>query len=688
MMNFIRRKLKFLMWVVAVAFVGGLFFVGGRSLGPTWLANIMPVWLLVKMPSWARSAGIVMKIGDYNVKIDEFKRVKENSVEYARLQYKDNFDAYSKNIDFDERATESITKYALLLQEADRYDIYISEGDLEEGIKGFPYGMPDEVRLRVRLLQYYAWSRTQDGGFNSSAYSYLLRTQAKITPEEFSREVENGLRIARLKNVLNASALVTDLEFQREYRKENEKAKIRYAGWRYKDLTDKVEIDDTELAAFFQENVLDYGTSDEVNISFIKIDPQSFEERIEISDGEVASYYKAHREHDYFEPEKVRARHILVRAGSDASAEDKAKAKAYAEDILKEAKETDADFPALAETYGKDPFDVIHEELGYFERGKMEKPFEDAAFALLPGEVGDVVQTNYGYHVLRVEDKRPAQTKPLEEVKGEIINKLKAEQAVVAARQKADDIQYAIMSEEDLNVAVDANPDLSLRIEETGFFAKSGLIPKIGANYTYGEVAEEAFKLKEGEISDLVEITSYGDRVLGYFIFKLMEKKSGGIPNLDDVRADVTEDLKDEKSRRLAMETAAKVMAAYDPADNLDKIALENDLEVSESEPFALSSGGRVRGKPASINSKSAMLRAFSVDVGEVAGPFEDEDGVYIIELVERDEFDEEKFAEDKDGREKLRAELLEEEQRKLYNTWYQKVRANAEVISFISTAS
>ena len=229
MMNFIRQKLKFLMWFVAIAFVGGLFLAGGRSVARNWLVNIMPVSLLVAMPSCARSAGIIMRVGNYSVEIDEFKRIKENTIANARQRYGDNFDTYARNMDFDQETIESITKYALLLQEADRHNIYVSKGELQEGIREFPYltkqrinMMPDEVASRVKFVQYFSWARTRDGKFNPGLFRFLLEKEGKITPEEFEKEVENGLRIARLKDVLYQSALVTDLEIQEEYRKENE----------------------------------------------------------------------------------------------------------------------------------------------------------------------------------------------------------------------------------------------------------------------------------------------------------------------------------------------------------------------------------------------------------------------------------------------------------------------------------
>ena len=682
MMNFIRKRLKFLMWVVAIGFVGGLFFIGGRRVGPSWLAAIMPARLLVTMPGCARSAGILMKVGNYNVGIEEFKRMRENNIEIAHLRYKDNFEAYAGNLDFDKLTAESVTRYALVLQEAGKQHVYVSKQEVDEGIKIFPYIIPEEAEARVRLYPFYAMSRTRDGRFNLDYYNRLLENEGKITPDEFTKEVRDGLRIARFKGMLTESAMVTDLEIQQEYRKQNEKAKIKYIEFPYRDFSSKVEVSNAELTDFYQKNILNYRIGDRVNISFVEIKPKDFESKVRISDAEIAGYYRSHQE-EFYEQEKVKARHILVQVDSAASKEEKEKAKAYAEQILKEAKKPGADFAALEKKYAKEPFKVKYEDLGFFAKGSMEKPFEDAAFALTPGSISNVVETKYGYHVIKVEEKKPAGTRPLEEAGGEIMSKLMTEQAAVLAKQKAEDIQYTVMSAESLQAAVDANPDLNLRIQETGFFSKTDQIPKIGSSYTYRNIVEEAFKLKVGEISDLVEVKT-GDWVLGYYVFKLIGKKPAVLPKLDEVKDSVTRDLKDEKARKLAVSEAQRIMAARSPADDLDGIAKRNDLKAIEPQPFSLASNGYIRSETSSIDSKAVMLKAFVMNVGEIAGPLEGRNGVYIIQLVERDKFDERKFAQDKEGVSKIRDQILRQKQQMMYETWYQKVRANSIIRSFM----
>jgi len=683
MMGFIRDKLKFLMWIVAIGFVGGLFFIGGKRVGPSWLAAIMPTRILASMPGCARSAGIVIRIGNHNVGREEFLRVKENIVELAKMRYGENFEAYTANADFDKVTTETLARYYVLLQETDRQGIYVSKHEVEEAIKQFPSIMPQEAESRVRRIPFYEWSKGEDGKSNPVALKRVIENQGKITLAEFTNEVKNGLRIAKIRSLQSASAIVSDLEVQEEYKKQNDKVKIKYAEITFKDFVDKVTINDAEVSDYFQKNIFEYKLGERVNISFIRLSPSSFVNKVTISEAEIASYYKTHQQ-EFFEQDAVKAIHLLVLVDPSASKEDKDKDKAYAEQILKDAKKPGADFSALETKYNKEPFKVKYEDLGFFGRNQMVKPFEDAAFAIEPGSVSNVVETQFGYHVIKVLDKKTAYVKTLDESKQEIYQSLAQDQAAVVAKQKADDIQYTVIAEENLQSAIDANPDLGLTILETGYFAKGDSIPRIGSGYTYKSISDEAFKIKVGDISNPVEVKAYGGSVIGYFIFKVLDKKPAAIPNLEDVKDKVIRDLKGEKAKKLAMDEAQKIMASRGTA-TLDDIAKKNNLKVYESDPFAFSKDGYIKGKDVSMESKTAMLQSFSMNVDEIAGPFEGKNGDYVIQLVERQKVDDAKLAQAKAELNKLREQLIKQKQQMIYNTWYQKVRATTSVKTFIS---
>jgi peptidyl-prolyl cis-trans isomerase C len=143
---------------------------------------------------------------------------------------------------------------------------------------------------------------------------------------------------------------------------------------------------------------------------------------VEINDADALNYYKENEE-DYNKPEEVRASHILIKVAQSATEEEKAAAKAKIEKLLKELK-GGADFATLARENSDCPSRVKGGDLGFFERGSMVKPFEDAAFGMQPGQMSDVVETQFGYHIIKITERKPAGQTPFEKVKADIIKTL------------------------------------------------------------------------------------------------------------------------------------------------------------------------------------------------------------------------------------------------------------------------
>jgi peptidyl-prolyl cis-trans isomerase C len=142
-----------------------------------------------------------------------------------------------------------------------------------------------------------------------------------------------------------------------------------------------------------------------------------------VSEDDIKTYYDGHKD-EFKTSDMIRARHILIKVAPQSSEEEKKKAKEKAEGILKKIKDEE-DFAGLANNYSDDASSKLTGgDLGFFPRGKMVKPFEDAAFALKPGEVSGIVETQFGYHIIKLEEKKAASIEPLENVKERIRQKL------------------------------------------------------------------------------------------------------------------------------------------------------------------------------------------------------------------------------------------------------------------------
>ena len=147
-------------------------------------------------------------------------------------------------------------------------------------------------------------------------------------------------------------------------------------------------------------------------------------QKVTVSEEDMKSYYEGHKD-EFKTPEMVKARHILIRVAPAASEEDKKKAKEKAEDILKKIKDGGEDFSKLASDLSDDPGSKSKGgDLGFFPKGRMVKPFEDAAFSLKPGEISGIVETQFGFHIIKVEERKDASVEPLEKVKERINQKL------------------------------------------------------------------------------------------------------------------------------------------------------------------------------------------------------------------------------------------------------------------------
>lgn len=156
------------------------------------------------------------------------------------------------------------------------------------------------------------------------------------------------------------------------------------------------------------------------------IDKQ-FVQKVTVSDKEVRAYYDSNPVY-FKQPEQVRASHILVSIDPQKDPSQKAESRKKIEDIQQKLKKGE-DFSALAKEYSQCPSGREGGDLGYFQRGQMVKPFEQAAFALRPGEVSDIVETKFGYHLIRLTDKKPEGVVPYEQIKDRIGQYLKQEKA-------------------------------------------------------------------------------------------------------------------------------------------------------------------------------------------------------------------------------------------------------------------
>src|SRR5271165_695557 len=271
----------------------------------------------------------------------------------------------------------------------------------------------------------YVIRSTPFGGLPPDQYKQYVAQQFNMPVQEF----ENNLRLNAYKQDLDAVALegavVTAAEVENAFKQQNEKIKFQYIAVMAEKLAEQLKPSEAELKTYFEANKNFFPLPETRDVQLMVADQAKIGESIPVSDSDVQAYYNGHQD-QYRTPERVHARHILVAIANKTDAE-KAKLKAKADDLLKQAK-GGADFAKLAEKNSDDPGSATKGgDLGWVVRGQMVKEFEEATFALKPAEISNVITTQYGYHIIQVLEKEPAHMRTLAEVKPEILNTLRSQ---------------------------------------------------------------------------------------------------------------------------------------------------------------------------------------------------------------------------------------------------------------------
>ena len=528
-----------------------------------------------------------------------------------------------------------------------------------------------------------------------SNYNAILQSGSG---DDFREYVRSLLINQVLLNQIQGLELVTDAEVESEYRRQNTKAKLKYIQFQHFWYNGAAKVDDEEAHTYFEKHKERYEKGDEANLRFIKLDPQNF-----VSGEDLQAYYSENQQ-EFKTPEAVKARHILKKFPDNATDEQKAEVKAEAEKLLETVKAAIAegeDFAELAKQHSEDTgsgpqggaLRGRNPDLppgDYFARGDMVQPFEKAAFdELAPGEVSDLVESRFGYHIIKLEEKRAEEIQPFAQARSEINDKLiqivGAEQAKAVAENLLFDVEILDYQEA---IQLDRYKDLSLTVQDTGFFtAADNNIPEIGRKWSYQDVVDQVFDM-EVNISAISTNREQNGDINAYFVVKVLEKKRATVPEFEAVKAQVIDDIKGEKAKQLALEDAQKLVALRAPDESLEDLvtkyeALEEitnkEREAKESNLFALSpTSGFISGLG---TCRDAMFAAFEMEPNEVAGALQGDNAAYIIQLVAREEPDMEKFENDPAARAKIWQTLLQTKQTEIYRNWLATLKKDAQIV-------
>lgn len=472
----------------------------------------------------------------------------------------------------------------------------------------------ERLQRELMAIPQLASLKRPDGSFDVAAYKALIESQGRTT-EVFEasmrqditlRQVLGGVAFSGVPSGAVGKTTLDALLQQREVQV------LRFAG---KDFAAGIMPTDAEMAAFHKAQEAQFRAPEQAQIEYVVLDAETLKQGITVPEADLKKHYEENIAR-YTAAEERRASHILIKADKSASAADKAKAKEKAEGLLAQVRKTPASFADLAKKNSDDPGSAEKGgDLDFFGRGAMVKPFEDATFAMKPGEISNLVESDFGFHIIRLDAARGGEKKPFEAVKIEIDNDVKkqlaqkkytelAEQFGNTVYEQADSLQPVIdkfkLTKQTANVLRTAAPGA------TGPLASQKLLDAI-----FG--AEAVTKKRNTEAVEVGPSQLVSARVV--------QHQPARVQPLAEVQAQVRE-------RVIAEQAAAKARKAGEA-----KLAeVKGGAEAAGLSPAALLSRSNPQGQPKAL--VDAVLKADAAKLPQWLGVELPGEGYALVKLT------------------------------------------------------
>ena len=535
-----------------------------------------------------------------------------------------------------------LTQEALLSQEAQHYDLRV----------------PD--REMIKTIQDMAQFQ-RNNRFDAEVYKNTL-TRIRTTPEEFEEQVAESLLVQKMEYLIKQTVRVSDQEVLDDYRLKNEKIEVDGILVKAEKFKDRAEFTDDDIQAFYVAHKETFTTPERVQIQYIHVDPQQMKDDVTLTEEEIQQYYEEHKA-EFDKGKEVNASHILFQVARDADDETVAPVRAKAEDVLRQLMEG-ADFADMAKQYSEDTGTKENGgNLGFFTKGQMVPEFENAAFSLASGEMSDLVRSQFGFHIIKVEEVR--EDDPYEKAKPTISERLKLAKAKDIAAEQADLSSSDVFEIGDLSKVAEKD---QLPVHISDFFGRG---EKIDQNTgAIPQIQEAAFSLtSEEKFSQPIETTA------GYYIIEFLERKDPYIPELAEIQDDVAEAVRQEKMKELAKAESGLMVNALSAETSWEAL-VEQYSEVESFTPRSFSRRQQYIPE-ARANTEEFVKIAFALKNGQHSPVIELSGNYAIIRVKNRIGADMEAFEKEKES---LRQQFIRQKQDTVFREFVEELRQNAEI--------
>jgi len=616
MLDLFRRKksgLKWILWIVILALSGGMLL------------------LFVDVPT-----GVGVTPGNLDVAVVAGNRVTvaEYQRSFGRLYdvYSQNYRLFSSDptllnqLGLPKQALDGLINRHAINYEATRLGLSVSPQETIDHIAANP------------IFQ-------ENGKFIGTEKYKLLLQHSNLSTVEYEQSIQMDILAQKLQNLLTDGIMPTLEEAYQEFVSRNQKVKLHYLAVDPNKIKSN-QVNEEDLQAHFSEHQNEYKIEEKRKIAVVKISVKTSEVGIREEDIQM-------RMASLNESERVRASHIMVApkdlekdAAEKTALDPDKEAQKRAGHILNLVRDG-ADFAKLAKRYSDDPGSKDRGgDLGFFERGQMLPEFEEVAFSLEPGEISDLVQTRFGYHIVKVTEAPKIDRREVAE------RQLRQAEAKVQASNLATKIIYQTKKEASL---IDIAKKYELEIKETSFFSLGDIIPDLQVRSDFNQ---QIFTLLDGQIID--KPYESGE---AYLVAQLREIQSAQPMTFEEAKERVAESLQSTLAEQQAREQAFDLATTARQEKSIAKAARAHGKKIVSTDFFkkgdAIDSG---------LGPSDALhKRAFQMHPGEISSVIPISDTYIIFQLVEKSSVDEKQFEQEK---EQIREELTNRQRVEFFDNW------------------
>jgi peptidyl-prolyl cis-trans isomerase D len=624
--------IKAILWLIIFAFIGTIFYSWGMG------------------GSSGASGGVIASVNGEEIRHGEYERTFNNIVDFYRQQFKNQFsNDMIKKLDLKNQALEALIQKKILLHQAEKQNIQVSNAEVISFIKNIPAFQSNKK-------------------FSEIAYRNYIKSQ-RLTPGEFEETQRQTLLLDKLEKIFRTNSKASKSEILKEYRNQEDKVKLEYVRFTNDNFTSKITISEQALKDYFQANKPKFEIPTQIRVQYVKVEPKNFQSQIAPREEDIEDYYQT-KIANFHVKKKYKASHILTslkpsdiegditEKDKQKQADEKAKQKSIE---LLERLNKGADFSEVAKKHSDDSSSGVNGgSLGEFPEGTMVSAFDKVLDKLKPGEISKPVLSPFGYHIIKLENRTEKRIKPLTEVKDQIIQSLKEIKARQRVKRIIKRIHQAAQKDANLSKAAESH---QLETAETDFFSReSHTLLEIGNQPVFFNTA---FSLEKNKVSEPIITPEVS------FVLKITEEKSKYIPDLSEVKDKVKEALTESNNQAATLKKFEELKGNLAKEKDLEKVVNRYDITIRNTPFFS-----KAESIPGIGDINQIKEKAFSMKIGEF-GSAKVRNRFYLYKLKEIEKAGE---PDNKQTRQ-IANKIKIDKSRQAFQEWVENLKTRAKIL-------